>query len=252
MKLLIKIILLVFPLSAQAISTQPEGIEVTGKAEISATPDIFIVEMDVIERGASAAKIKNLVDYKSKQIVKAARAIGVKENEIQSARVNIRPIYEEPSIVIQGADIINKFPDGTRGKVNVSTESRDKSSAKVTIEVSRRIKINLFDLTHYDQLLDSVTKIGVSRIYPLSMSISKAGQLYQQALDQAIMDAKQKATRIAAQAGVSLGKLSYMKEISYGAPSALARASDFRAEFQSSAGQERITAQVLATYSINP
>ena len=238
---------------ALAVAYQPEGIEVTGKAAVVATPDVFSLELSVVERGVSAGKTKSLVDHKSKQLVAAAKGLGIKAQDIQSTRMNMFPIYEEASIRMHGVDVKTQFADDAKGKVHLSVNDKKDRNPKPVFEVSRKITIKLFDIELYDRLLDKVAKIGVSRISPLSMSFSNIEQLYQQALDKAILNAKQKAMKIAAQAGVSLGKLTYMKEVSYGAPRAFAMArTEARTGFDSSYGQQDVTAQVIARFKIQP
>jgi uncharacterized protein YggE len=74
-----------------------------------------------------------------------------------------------------------------------------------------------------------------------------------QALDKAIIDAKEKAQRIANQAGVKLGLLKYLKETSYGGHNRYSFANEALAgSFSSSTGQKAVSAQVIAIFSLQP
>jgi uncharacterized protein YggE len=252
---LILILLSVFLLPlASANNIQPTGIDVTGKGAVLAVPDVFSVSFTVTERGKSTSKIKQLVDHKSNQLVKRALKLGIKDEAIKSSNVQMFPIYHEPAIRLNGLELREQFPDNTQGKVQLSAKERQKIERVQSIEVSRTIEMTLADISIYDKLLDSATKIGITRLTPLSMSFSNAEKLYQQALALAIANAKEKAMNLAAQSGVTLGKITYLKEHSYGAPMHL-RAASFSAKessagFDSSAGQQQISAQIQVRWAI--
>ena len=64
--------------------------------------------------------------------------------------------------------------------------------------------------------------------------------------------AKHKALRMASQAGVTLGKLTYIKELSYGAPSRYVMTSEMRSGFNSHVGTKEVSAQVIARFQLIP
>ncbi|NQZ83681.1 MAG: SIMPL domain-containing protein [Colwellia sp.] len=225
------------------------GIEVMGKASVSAMPDQFLVTLTVKERGFSASKTKALVDRNSQMIVDAASSFGIDKKLIQSTQLSIRVNYDKPSINFQGVDVKTAFNDNLKTKIR--TNIKNKYNNHSSIDVSRKIIIPINDLSIYDRLLDKVVKIGVTEISPVQMSIKGSEELYMQALDKAIIDAKQKAQRIANQAGVKLGPLKYLKETSYGGHRRYSFASEaLPSSFSSSAGQRAVSAQVIATFSL--
>jgi uncharacterized protein YggE len=253
-KHLIIILLLNISLSQSFIANADDvmtGIEVVGKGNVSAIPDQFLVTLTVKERGFSASKTKALVDRNSQMIVDAASSFGIDKKLIQSTQLSIRVNYDKSSINFQAVDVKTAFNDDLKAKI--TTNIKNKHNNHSSIDVSRKIIVPINDLSIYDRLLDKVVKIGVTEISPVQMSIKGSEALYMQALDNAIIDAKEKAQRIANQAGVKLGSLKYLKETSYGGHNRYSFASEaLPSSFTSSAGQKAISAQVIAIFSLQP
>jgi len=239
--------------NASASYEKLEGLEVTGKAVIAAEPDVFTITLTVLERGISAGKIKTLVDHKSKRVVDMSLAFGIKAKDIQSSQVNITPIYQDDdaSIRMNTLDVRQNFPNETEGDIRLSHKGKPKQR-KPLMEISRTIRLKIHDLSLYDKLLDKAVKIGVNRLSPLQMSFSQVEKLYQQALDKAILAAKNKALRVASIAGLTLGNLTYMKELSSSRPSHYNLGREMRAGFSSNAGTKEVTAQVVAVFQLLP
>jgi len=244
---------LIVSFTASASYEKLEGLEVTGKGVIATEPDVFTITLTVLERGISAGKIKTLVDHKSKRLVNMSLALGIKAEDIQSSEVNITPIYQDDdtSIRMNTLDVRQRLPDETEGDVRLSHKGKSKQR-KPIIEISRTVRLKIRDLALYDKILDKAVKIGVNRLSPLQMSFSQIENLYQQALDKAILAAKSKALRAASIAGVTLGELTYMKELSSSRPSHYNMVREMRAGFNSNAGTKEVTAQVVALFKLLP
>ena len=228
---------------------QLTGIEVTGKGAVNVTPDIFTLSLTVVERGKNTEKVKQLVDSKSNRFINAINKLGIDKSNIEAYQLSIYPIYRRPAIRLNNTELKTQFANGDKGKVHLNTANDDQSRIE-TMEVSRQIKVSLTSLAHFDKLMMHATKIGIKRISPLQAEISNPELAYQRALDKAIQDAKNKALYMAGQSGVTLGKITYLKELSYGAPVRMAFA-EAKTSFDSIAGQQQVQAQVMVNWSIN-
>jgi len=225
------------------------GIEVTGKASIKSAPDVFIAKFGVQERHALASTVKLLVDDKANMLVKYAQSLGIKDKDIQSAIVNVYPIYEKPSITVDNVDVYKRQGGGEYSKVTVNNNSQQESN--LIYQASRTITIKLNDINDYEKLLDRASKIGISRVYPLELTFSNAEALYQQALEQAIVNAKDKAEKLAKQTLRRLDKIIYLKESSYGAPGNIIMATESKStRFAPMVGEKDIKAQVTVVFSL--
>jgi uncharacterized protein YggE len=253
--LVIMISLFSLPITAEQYTTQ--GIEVIGKGSVSAKPDKFTFTVTVSQRGNVASKAKALIDHKSQLVTQMYLSMGIAESAIESARLELIPRYEKradvPAIIVHQR-LSNQGGENNNTKAVIHhNQLADNSVAqqeKIYFEVSRTIKVTFTNFSRYDQLLDNVVKIGVNRISALKTSIVNADVLYQQALINALKNAHQKATTIAKQMGVTLGKVSNLTESAYHTPNTYVMVGRSNAGFNSQVAENNVVAQVNVTFAI--
>jgi hypothetical protein len=236
-----------------------QGIEVSGKSVIFATPDQFSLSISITERQATAQKAKLIIDHKTNLVVQAAEKIGIAKDKIQTAQVRLNPIFGKLKANVSEIEILNKKREKVSNnkiqRIHIQPDIDETVSQMVAFDVSRQITLSFTKLAEYDQLLDQLVKIGVTQISPLSMTVSNAAQLYQKALQQAVTAANTKAQLLAAQTGQTLAGVRYLKEQSYFAPAQQMRAQ--RSELmmansshQSLVSEQQINAEVLVRYDL--
>jgi uncharacterized protein YggE len=257
MKYLFIFIISIFSSFITAEPLSKKGIEVIGKASVKAEPDQFVFTVSINQRGPIASKAKALVDHKSHLVTDMYLSMGIAKNMIESARLQLTPRYEKrshaPELEVHQRLSSQGESKGKLKAVIKSNQLAEKSlyeQEKIYFEVSRNITVTFNDFTLYDQLLDNVVKIGVSRISPLQTSITNNEALYQQALIKALQNASHKAKAIAKQINVNLGELSSFKESSYHTPSAYVMAGRSSDGFSSQVARKDVSAQVSVTFAI--
>ncbi|NMP15540.1 SIMPL domain-containing protein [Thalassotalea sp. Y01] len=215
---------------AHANEYQKHGLEVTGKGAILIDPDVFTFSITIADRAVSAEQSKQVVDEKSQDILAVAKSLGVKDDNIETAQMLIRPIFDH------------------------SSQNQDSLYQPALIEVSRKLTFILNDFAHYDPLMERAIVIGVKHISGLNYQTEKADMYYRQAMDIAIEDAKAKAQQLAKQLNVKVGKVTYMAEIPVNAPRVLRVNDDAETSravaLTSTPGRREIAAQVVINFSI--
>lgn len=249
-------LLLCLLLPSKAFSFDDSGIEVSGQGSVIVMPDQFSLTLTITERGRVPTKLKALVDKKSNSVVNAAKSLAVKEKNITSARVNLRIVKEKPSIQVQGIEV----KKARQGSVYIDGQSINQQTTNVDehkrplFELSRQITVKFNKIDEYDKFLTQIIKINVSHISSLSMSVEGRDEYYQQALLKAIEHAKQKAQRMAKQAGRKIEKLQFIREQSsnhYRPMYAEAMMSDASPRSHTSlTGSQTITASVSVKFSL--
>ncbi|MBL4823188.1 MAG: SIMPL domain-containing protein [Colwellia sp.] len=248
-------------LNGETPSNEARYIEVKGQASVLAVPDRFTLSVAIIERGRLTDKLRAVVDHKSNQVVQVAKSMGIKSREINSARVTLRVIEDKPSITLEGVEVNQRLSNGSlpnnqHSKVYASVNSvNSQNNIKPHyFELRRTISINFVSIEDYDLFLSKVIKLGVSYISPLAMSVADTEKYYQQALVQALSNAKNKATHIASHSNVALGNLLYVKEQSSNYYQARVSSTMMSAEsssnHRSQVGNQLINASVLVKFSI--
>ncbi|XQW86654.1 SIMPL domain-containing protein [Thalassotalea piscium] len=244
-------VIVLFSFFTSAAFADNQGIEVVGKAAVKAVPDTFSITLEIKERGVVASKAKGIVDQKSQLLMRALNNIGFENKSIDSSKIVMYPVYEKPSIVIDNAVVKSRIAQNQKVELPVTGLSSNKNSVVLSyFDVTRTFVIAFDDLTQYDQLLDVVTKIGVSNISSLTMSYKNSEAIYQQALTKALQNAKMKAETIASQMNVELAGLVSLKETGYHAPQAYAMMREARASFSANVSEKQVSAQVIAVFAI--
>lgn len=249
MKLWVKTCVIIGLLLSGTVSAD-EGIEVVGKAEVKAQPDQFSLTISIKERGIAASKVKQIVDKKSEQVVNMFIKQGVSKSHIDSSMLRMYPIYEKPEVTIDNAELERRV--NGNNQVNLPLKKHEQKVQRIRLfDVARTISVKLNSLEQYDSVLEHLVKIGVSNISPIQLGFSDPDALYQRALQNAIDNAKSKASNIAKQLGVSVGKVISIKETGYHAPSVYRMAAmESKAGFNSQATERAISAQVVTTFQI--
>lgn len=251
----------IFISTSRVLATpQDYGIEVQGQASVMVEPDSFALSIAIIEKGRLTDKIRAIVDNKSDQVIAVAKQLGIKAQDINSASVSLRVIKDEPTVKLRSLEVNENLANNQQSKLHVGvTPVKDEMTSSDYVrpqyfELSRSITVNFSKINDYDQFLNKVIKIGVSQISPLTMSVDDTDKYYQQALTQAIKNAKAKAHQIASQTEQSLGGLVYIKELSSNhyrtQYSSAMRSVNTSFGHNSQIGNQQIYASVLVKYSL--
>ena len=174
--------------ATESVDLQTRTIEVSGKASIKSVPDRFSFSMTIEQKGQQAAALNAAIVDRTSTIIQALLAMGIDKKAIQSLQVQFNPWIEY---------------------------ANNKREQKGFI-LNRTITVTLKDLTHYQQAIDAVLALGVSNINQFNFASSQASENYQMALNQALINAKQKASNMANVMGLKIDEVISISEHSMG------------------------------------
>ncbi|KFZ30285.1 hypothetical protein IDSA_11060 [Pseudidiomarina salinarum] len=207
------------------VSTPERTITVSGSSEVSAVPDVMKLNFWVTERGATVAELKTQVDITTARVLDYLAEQGIEAEDISSYDLQVHPYYHYDD-------------DGERHLTEYS--------------VQRQIKLTLHTPQHYDGIVNFALQQGITNVGSPTYEISNARELYQQALNGALADARAKAAAMAAEGDLSLTGVQHIREQS-GAPAmSLEMASSrMQSDKVSLPGQQDVRAQVEVVFVIN-
>ena len=217
------------------------SITVDGSGETLAIPDVATFSFTVTETALTVAEAQSKATDKANAALKAIRAGGVAEKDIQTTSYNINPRYEYQN-----------------GVCTVSS-CRPSKSVLTGYEVSESIQVKVRDLTKAGALFTSIGSLDVQNVNGLSFSIDNPDAVKAEARGKAIASAQTKARELARQLGVSLVRISSFYESGQqSGPIAYGMGGDMMAMKSSvapavpeiSPGQQKVTASVTITYEI--
>jgi uncharacterized protein YggE len=159
-------------------------IRVSGVGSVVSTPDLFSFVVHIEEKGKLAGDLNKVIVAKTLNVVTTLTEIGVPKKSIQSLQVRFNPWIEY---------------------------KREGNQQKGFI-LSRKISVILDELSQYDQAIDALLKIGITRIDGFNSTSSKSAEHYQTALHQALLSAKSRAEKMAQTLGLKLDKVMTISE----------------------------------------
>lgn len=214
-------------------------ISVNGKGEILAKPDIASINYSVIENAKTAKEAQDKATEKSNKTLEALKSMGIEDKDIKTVGYNIYPKYE------------NSFTACTQYYCPPS------KSEIVGYEVSQSFEVKIRKIEKSGDVLAKIGQMNVSNISGISFVIDDIEKIKAQAKEEAIKDAKNKASKLSKDLGVKIKKITSYYDNSdnmYGYASGMggdmmsAKATTISPEIPT--GENKITSNVTITYEI--
>ena len=179
--LLLAGIITVAILRDRIINQQFRSVTVTGQGKVAYNPDIAIVTLGVqIDKLAKPEEALSQLNNKVSSIVKAVKALGITEENIQTQNYSLYPQYDY--------------------KDNISVVSGYNANQQIVIKVVDYDK----SPNKLSTVIAEASKAGANQVNNLAFDASNMNDLKQTARIEAISDAKSKSDALAAAAGVQL------------------------------------------------
>jgi len=176
------------------LSSQQQGIWVTGQGKVSAVHDIATLRLGIEAEEASVAEAQTQAAEAMDEVMTALTSNGVAKKDIQTQHFSIR---------------------------RITKWDRDKEEEIVTgYRVTNMVTAKIRDIDNAGTIIDAVATAGgdLTRIDSINFSVDDPTGYYEEAREEAMDDAKAKAKQLANLAGVTLGKPTYISESFYAPP----------------------------------
>jgi uncharacterized protein YggE len=219
-----------------SVAPDPEqGLSVTGVGESLGVPDEAKLSLGVQRRAIDAATATAETSAAMERIIAALVSNGVARDNIRTLQISI---YED------------------RRYEPRPMEGPDGKGAGETIEfvATNMLEVRVTDLDAIGKILGAASKAGVNQMHGIELEVGDPSSLEQQALDDALDDARAKAKLLAASSGVKLGPIVAIRVGTAGGsgpPIPLAAARDMdAASVPVERGQVTMHQQVWVKYAI--
>jgi uncharacterized protein YggE len=207
-------------LGRSATPSAGSTITVTGNGTVDSTPNQASFDFGVTTNGVTAAQALSGNSAEARSIIDALKKAGIAPADIQTTQVSLWPQTSSNGMKITGYQASNS--------VNVSAP-----------------------LAKSGALVDAAVGAGANNVDGPNLDTADKTSLYNQALDKALGDAKQKAQAIARATGLTLGTALKVREGGQATPILYADSLQARpaAATPIQAGTQKIQASVTVTYS---
>lgn len=230
------IIFLMFALllGSQAVSyaqdNNPRSLNVNGRGEVKAKPDVAYINISVISKAKTAQAALQDNANKTTNVLNKIKSLIGKQDTVKTSGFNLSPVYD----------------------YNQTT----KKSELTGYSVSNDLIVKTVDLENLGNLIDATTGVGANRINGPRFDILDKSKLRKEALRLAVKDAKDTATVTAEAAGVSIVQVMQLNP-NYNNPQPLyarsydsVRAASAESSTPIESGNITVSASVNITYQI--
>lgn len=216
--------------NAQSDSPTDRRIHVGGDATVTRMPDRASVRFGVVSTAERPEEARSTNASASEKALRAIRELGVPERSIRLERLQLRPDYRYT-------------PEGGREQIGY--------------EVERMVAVQLDSLELLPTLVARIVEQGANRLEQVQYELTEREEARNEALQQAVRDARDRARHMAEAAGVSVGSVIRLGEQQVDVPRPVFQAEAMRAAAQDegspeayAAGEIEITARVDAVFAI--
>lgn len=216
------------PAYAEPAAAAGPSITVTGTGHASAVPDTAHIEAGVVTTASDATKALAENNQRMQAVLTALRAAGVARQDIQTAVVNLSPLYQHPA---------------KNGEAPTITGYR----------ATNVLRVELRDLDKLATVLDELVHQGANQLSGIRFEVHDPERIFDAARRAAMTDAHHIAELYARTAGVSLGKVLTIDAQPEGGPPrpyARALAAESVPRVPVAAGQVRVDATVRVRYAL--
>ncbi len=183
-------------LALPAIAQEREGmpahpipsIIVTGNAEVHAAPDEATVRLGVSKQASTAAAAQSAANEVAQGILAGVTGLGVRREQVQTSQLTLYPVYQQQK------------------------PGSDEEPRVVAYRAANTVNVRLTNLSLVGPVIDSGLKAGSNQVEGVFFSLKNDAASREQALRQAVREAREKAQSIAAALDVTLGPVFTVEE----------------------------------------
>ena len=179
------------PFAALADDEQAATMSLTGRAEVSAPPDMAVISSGVVTEAKTAREALTANNAAMAEVIAALKQAGIAEKDLQTAGFSVEPQYLYPP----------QQSDGRRDPPRI-----------VGYRVSNSLSVKVRDLARLGEVLDRSVSLGANQVSGIAFSVEDDTALMDEARMQAMADAARKARLYADAAGVELKRIVSISE----------------------------------------
>lgn len=173
-----------YPLTITTTSRSSE-LAVVGEGKVDVTPDTAYVDAGIAVDNVSSVEVaQKMIDVANNKIIDAMKGLGIKKEDIKTSNYSIFPNYSYEG----GKNRIN----GYNGNVTIS--------------------IKVVNTSLVSKVIEQATAAGANQVQGARFTIDKPEKYRETAREKAIQNAREQATKLAANLGIRLGKVTNIVE----------------------------------------
>ncbi|MDP3004254.1 MAG: SIMPL domain-containing protein [Candidatus Azambacteria bacterium] len=204
----------------------PQTVSFTGEGKVKAAPDTAKVEIGLVTEGKDSISVQNENSSKMNAVIKFLKEQKISGEDIKTSAYSLSPKYEY-----------------NKGK-----------STLVGYILNQALTVTVRDLSKIGEVLDGAVSNGANQVNSISLFVDKPEELKNKAREDAVKQAKEKASAASEIAGFRLGRVIGFNENTFGEPpmyyETMGKGGGTAPAPQIEPGTQEITINVTLTYLI--
>ena len=214
-------VFLTSPLASSSTASPDAGVITSGDASVSKKPDTAFLYAGVESQQTTASAAQSDLASKAAKLIARVKALGVADKDLNTSGYSVGPVYTPSGQTISG------------------------------YQASEQLQITWHDVNTVGKALDGIVQEGGATNISASFGLADSKAAQAEARTLAIADARSRAQAMAAAAGVSLGRVTRISDItSSGLPSARFAVAAAPAATQLPVGELNVTVTVEVDFAI--
>lgn len=170
-----------------AEAAQERVIHVSGHGEVTARPDVAVVQLGVQTEEETATEALEQNNLRMQEVISTTLQAGVAEEDVQTQGLRLNPEYSGP-------------------------DEDDGQPTLTGYRAANTVAITVRDLDGLGELLDAAVEAGANTIQDIRFEVDDAAELQAQAREVAMNNALEKAEQLTALADAELGEVLTINE----------------------------------------
>ncbi len=221
-------------------TTKTDLFTADGEGTVTAAPDTAEINLGVTTQASTVSDAQSKANSAANKIINGIKKLGISDKDIKTINYSITPNYGQAGTVIEPL-----LPSKGGGNITGYT-------------VTQNLQIKVTPIDKVNNVIDLATSNGANLIGGINFTFSDSLQktLENEAMQQAVANAKQKAQSLAEASGIGLGKIvnvvqnsNYPRPIAMGGPLvANSTAQEATPSTNITPGQNTVTVDVVLYY----
>lgn len=202
------------PFSVNQITTNKNDFfSVSAEGKVQTKPDSAEATIGFVGNGKTVIEAQTKTNAVMNKVADAIKKLGVSSDDIKTVSYNVNPEYSSQPVSME-LGTKPEFSGSTNGsapapamQIMPVAPSRDITPRIISYSVNSTLQVKIKDLQKVNDVIDTATQNGANQIYGVSFTLADKEKVLSEARKLAIANAKKKATEIAGQAGINLGRI---------------------------------------------
>lgn len=236
--IVIAVVILLFSIFSGSPIKDKQTISVSAEGKVIVSPDLASISFSVLTQGADPEKVQTENSKLMNAAIDFVKSVGIDAKDIKTADYNLSPRYEPKP------GIYNCYGLGDCNKI-------------VGYNLTQTVYLKVRDFKKISTILAGLPEHGINQISQVNFQVENPDTYMKPARAEAFRKAKEKASDMANQAGVSLGKVVTFSDSSggyapryYGLEKTMMANADSAPAPTIEPGSEEVTVYVSVTYEI--